>query len=267
MSEVQKFFESLPKTEGNEPADIFGEKKTTEVAVEKPATVPAKEGEAGEDGEPRKNRRHRRLEEALEAERASSMALNERLMKVLEAKTAPASADAMPAEWIALYGDSPEAQKAWNVQARLLESYSERVRQETIQEIEERQNKAKAEEKQFEAFIDTKLEDLEDQFGVDLTSNAPSAKKARREFLEMVDNLSPKDENGLITGYADFGSTFELYQKTAVKTSVGSETVNRAKELASKSMQASGQGAPAETQKYTPGFRGWMKDYGVDQTN
>jgi hypothetical protein len=265
MSEVQKFFDSLPKNENDAPADIFGEGKPKEAAVAAPAAVPAKEGELDANGEPRKNRRHRRLEQALEAERASSIALNDRLMKVLEAKSAPSSPDAMPAEWIALYGDSPEAQKAWNVQAKLLESHGERVRQETIKEIEARQSKAREEQKQFESFIDTKLEDLEDQFGVDLTSNAPTAKKARREFLEMVDSLSPKDQNGTITGYADFGSTFELYQKTSTKTPAANETVNRAKELASKSMQASGQGAPAETQKYTPGFRGWMKDYGVDQ--
>lgn len=269
-NEVEKFFSDLPTNDDKE-ADIFGDKKETskEPAAQAPAkeaSVPAK-GELQEDeNEPRKNRRHRRLEEQLERERQSNIALNERLMKVLEIKSSASESPSseVPPEWIALYGDGPEAQKAWKVQERMLNTVKTQAKDEAIREIEEKQTAAKAEQRQFESFIDSQLESLEDTYDVDLTSDAPAARKARREFLEMVSSLSPKDDSGTITGYADFGSTFELYQKTkAPAEAKQDETVNKAKEIASRSMQQSGQGAVGSEPKITPGFRGWQKDYNL----
>lgn len=268
-NEVEKFFNDLPNQDDAE-ADIFGDQKVER----KPAAVgsadgttevPAKGQSQEDENEPRKNRRHRRLEEQLERERQSNIALNERLMKVLEGKTpgSESSSSEMPPEWIALYGETPEAQKAWKVQERMLNSVKTQAKEEAIKEIEDRQSQAVAEKQQFESFIDSQLEALEDTYNVDLTSDAPAARKSRREFLEMVTNLSPKDESGNIAGYADFGSTFDLYQKTKTTETKPDDTVSKAKEIAARSMQQSGQGAQGSDQKITPGFRGWQKDYNL----
>ncbi len=264
-NEVEKFFSDLPKADDKE-ADIFGDKKEEE---KKPAAeIPAKDkAEGDEEDEPRKNRRHRRLEEQLERERKSNIALNERLMAVIEGRQgAPASqssASEVPPEWIALYGDTPEAQKAWKVQERILQSVKTEAKEEAIREIEERQSQARAEQQKFESFIDSQLESLEDAYDVDLTSDAPAARKARREFLEMVTELSPKDEHGNITAYADFGSSFKIYKGSKLAETKPDETVSKAKEIAGRSMQQSSQGAAQGEQKVTPGFRGWMKDYNL----
>jgi hypothetical protein len=76
----------------------------------------------------------------------------------------------------------------------------------------------------------------------------------------MVQNLSPKDQDGSISDYADFGSTFEMYQATRKEQKVDN---SRQKEVASLSMQRSAKSGSDET-KITPGFRGWEKDYNIN---
>lgn len=272
-NEVEKFFEGLPK-ESEKEADIFdekGEPKQEPVTDKEPTKedpIPAK-GTSQEDdeNEPRKNRRHRRLEAQLEAERRSNIELNKRVMDLIEAqrgegaKSASSSSE-MPPEWVALYGDTPEAQKAWKIQEHMLSNVKTQAKEEAIREIEERQNREREEQRRFESFIDSQLESLEDAYDVDLTSDSPAARKARRELLDMVTELSPKDEDGVITGYADFDSTFKVYQRTQTKVEPKrDETVIKAKQIAGRSMQQSSPGAARSEQKITPGFRGWMKDY------
>jgi 1,4-alpha-glucan branching enzyme len=150
-------------------------------------------------------------------------------------------------------GDSPEAQKAWQLQQKLLQSATENAKKEALQEFQQAQDQLRNEQKQFEQLIDDELESLEDEYNVDLTSKAPAARKARREFLELVQNLSPKDENGAITGYADFDSTFQLFQKTRTQEKPNN-TVQKQKEIASKTMQ---QPAGAPTPETPKGPMNW----------
>lgn len=261
-SEVDDFFSNLP-TEDKQDADIFDEKKE----VKEPVAEPEKdEDEVDEEGKiTRKNRAYRRLEEKYERERESAIALNERVRLLSEQvesigrrSTTETKSGDMPAEWVALYGSSEDAEKAWKLQGTFLNKFKEEARDEAIREFERREEARLSEERQFESFIDSGLESLEDKYNVDLTSDAPKARKARREFLEMVQKLSPKDENGTITGYADFESTFEIYKAQKVETPDNS----RRKEIASGTMTRPG----SEVQNQpptTPGFRGWMKDYNL----
>ncbi len=262
MSEIQNFFDSLPSEEKQEQ-DIFGDKnqKPPEEGV-----VPAKgeEGGEGEGADVRKNRRHRRLEEQLRRERESNIALNERVRVLAEVgtrATGSGSSTDVPPEWIALYGDTPEAKTAWAMQDRMIKDATERGKKEAIAEFESRQAETVKQQKEFESFIDTELEDLEDSFNVDLTSDAPAARKARKEFLELVQKVSPKDESGNITNYADFNSTFELYKSSRKESK---PDASRQKEIAARTMQGSNNGAQPQKQ-FTPGFRGWQKDYGISE--
>ena len=255
-TELDKFFEGLP-SEDKQLADVFNDKPKEE--------APVQGEEPEDDGEVRKNRRHRRLEEALQKERESNIALAARIETLSEVQKftqETTKTGEVPHEWIALYGDTPEARRAWEMEERLISRAKEEAKNEALEEFENRQNKVVQEQKQYESLIDSELESLEDTYNVDLTSNAPSARKARREFLELVQSLSPKDEAGNIADYADFGSTFEVYQKTR-QSEKSSETSNKQKELASRSMQKPGGDSNIPTQ-ITPGFRGWMNDYNLE---
>ncbi len=263
-SAVDTFFKDLPEAD-QQDADIFDESPKNETP---PAKGDAEETPEKGESEPRKNRRERRAEQAWQRERTSAIALNNRVIELSEqvarlTGNAPThlDADEVPTEWIALYGDTPEARKAWKVNESLLRNYAMQAKESALEEIETRQRDAAKQESEFEQFIDSSLESIEDAYDIDLTSNAPAARKDRREFLSLVQNLSPKDENGNITGYADFNATWEMYQlkRGAPKQN---ETVNKAKELSSRSMERSG-GTETPAKKPTPGFRGWMKDFNL----
>lgn len=256
-NEVDKFFGNLPSEDKREQ-DIFDEKN-------RDAQVPAaSEKKADEDdgGEGRKNRRHRRLEDALQRERDSNIALNERIKVLAEQKSyerESARDAAIDPRLTKVFGDNDVGKEIARSFSEILNDTKEEARERALQEFEERQVQGIQEQRQYESFIDDQLESLEETHNIDLTSDAPKARKARREFLEMVQNLSPKDEDGTITGYADFGATFDQYQRVAAQDK---PDASRQKEIAAKSMQRSAQPASAGNQ-VTPGFRGWQKDYNL----
>lgn len=224
-NEVNKFFDELPSQD--KKLSAFEEKE-----------VPASEKEE-EDIEAPKNRTERRLREKLQRERESNIALNERIKVLAEVdKTLkePSNSE-MSAEWIAFYGTTPESEKAWKIQEKMMQDYASRAEERALERFREEQIKSQEEQKRYESEIDSQLESIEDEYNVDLTSNSPAARKARTEFLELVEQLSPKNENGDIIGYADFNSTFKLYQQTRQEK----RDTTRQKELASRSMQQSGQ--------------------------
>lgn len=258
MNEVEKFFEELP-SEDKKIADVFEEKK-------EPVVVPEKDKEETEDeGEVRKNRRHRRLEEQLDRERASNIALNEVIKNLSEEKKFKLDSGndgATDPRLVEVFGSTDEGKKIAKHFGEILEEKTAQAREAAVRELEERQEKVIQEQKQYESVIDSELESLEDKYNIDLTSNAPQANKARREFLEMVQKLSPKDEDGTITEYADFDSTFEIYQQTKQEKSSSNE---RQKEIASKSMQRSGP-VNVDRENHDATER-WLNEQGIKTRN
>lgn len=237
MNEVDKLFAELP-SEDKPIADVFEAEKTGEPA-EKAEVVSSEE-------EPRKNRRHRRLEQQLQEEREARIRLEAQLETRSELSKFSESVGKsdVPAEWLSIYGGNTDegrqqAIRAWELQQSLLATTRAQAKEEALQEIEERNTRAVAEQRQYESLIDSELEAIEDQYNVDITSDSPAARKARREYLEVVQALSPKDEDGTITDYADFGAAWEMYQ---LKRGPGksSEVSNRQKDIADRSMAQSG---------------------------
>jgi hypothetical protein len=249
-TEVDKFFEDLPSEE-TQQGNIFEDEKTVVVPV-----APAKADDTSEEGE-HKNRRHRRLERQLQQERELRIAAEARAAGRAEATQAgiPVATE-VPEEWLQMYGDTPEARRAWTLQTRILDERDNRIRIATIAEMDAKAEAVKQEESRYADVIENGLESIEDEFNVDVTSDSPQARKARREFLELVQELSPKDENDAITGYADFNKTWEIYQerKKAVKPDA-----TKNKDLADRTMERGSDGLPVEKQR-TPGFFGWQKD-------
>lgn len=258
MSEIDTFFEGLP-SEDKKVADVFNDKPAPAEGA-KPEEKP-EEGESEEQKEVRLNRRERRLQAKLQAERESNIALNERLKTLAEVeRTVKETAGEIDPRLIRVFGTSDEAKEVARHFTEILAETKESAREEALKEIEQRQAAIQSEQKEYESFIDSQLEAIEDQYNVDITSDTPAARKARREFLEMVEQLSPKDQDGTITDYADFGSTFDIYQKTRTEQKADN---SRNKEIASKSMQRSGQNGVGAQPQITPGFRGWERDFGI----
>lgn len=255
-NEIDKLFESLPK-EDKQELDIFNEKPEPGKEEE-----PVKPEVKSEEDEPRKNRRHRRLEQQLVQEREARIRAEARAeaREELESK-GPKEPGEVDERWLRMYGDTPEARTAWKLNQELLRDYTKNLKEEALEEIRNESRESDRQTQEFERFIDSELESIEDEFNVDVTSDAPAARKARREFLELVQNLSPKDQDGTITGYADFSAAWEMYQLKRGSQETKPDA-SRNKEVASRSMEKSGSSGNGE-KPVTSGFRGWMKDYNL----
>lgn len=95
----------------------------------------------------------------------------------------------------------------------------------------EAQAEAQADEQLMQGF-----EAIEEENGVDITSNNPQARKLRVQFIDFIRKVAPKDQDGEIIDFPDLEQTFQVFQST--RQSTPSQTA-RAKDLATKSMARS----------------------------
>lgn len=262
-NEVDEFFGNLP-SEDKQVANVFDENKPTEKATEQ---VPQVESELKpEDGEERKNRRHRRLEEALQRERESNIALNERIKVLAEVGDigySKGTQNDVDPDLVRVFGDTDTGKEVARILKNKIDTATQTAEERALQRFKDEQAQTIQEQKQFESFIDSKLETLEDTYNIDLTSDAPAARKSRRELLELVERLSPKDENGSVKDFADFDSAFDILQKT--RTQPTSETVNRQKEIAARSMQKSAPGGSESAD--ADAYERWLNQNGIRTRN
>lgn len=239
--EVDKFFEELPSEDKTE-ADIFDEKPKLEAKAE--VKIDAEAPEKEEEGDGRKNRRHRRLEEKLQAEREANIALNERikaLSEVAQFQKDYRRDEEIDPDLIKVFGDNDTGKEIARIMEKREEMILSRAEERALERLKAAQEEEEKEVAKYESAIESQIEAIEDKYDVDLTSGTKSANQTRTEFLNLLSALSPKDEEGNITNYADFDSTFEVYQSTKQKPDA-----SRNKELASRSNQKSG---PISTQK------------------
>ena len=110
-----------------------------------------------------------------------------------------------------------------------------RASEKAIAHLEEiRQNEVE-EDRKAEEELDNALVGIEESFNVDITSNAPLAKKTRQEFLSYVEKIAPKDRDGDVVAYPDMTAAWEEFQEKKKSTA----QPNRAKELASRGLNRS----------------------------
>lgn len=246
--------------EKDEIGEILGIPKAPETPlfeVPQPEEPKIEEPKESEEEEPHKNRKHRRWESRLE-QKERELIEREAYLRGLSERVLPDEGSSeMPPEWVALYGNTPEAKEAWKIQAKLIEQAEERATQRAISQFREEDSKVAEEQARYESEIDSELESLEDEFNLDLTSNAPAARKARGEFLDLVLALSPKDDEGNPTAYADFRSTFEIYQKSRESK----PDTTRQKEIASRSMQSSSSANPSKEED--DAMKKYLKENGI----
>lgn len=252
-SSVDDFFKNLPD-EDKETADIFDEKKA----------VPLEETKKVEDDidpekapESVKDRRHRRLEQRLQAERESNLVMAERLKNLSEMdRFAKDNGDEVDPRIAKMFNSDDIGKQNALVLSQVISENRQKAKEEALEEMDRKQVQAVEEQKKYESLIDNELESLEDEYNVDLTSDSPKARKARRELLELVERVSPKDESGEITGYADFGATYDMYRKSKAEDKVDN---SRREEIADRSMKRSSANSEV-IPKRTPGFNGWKQD-------
>ncbi len=98
-------------------------------------------------------------------------------------------------------------------------------------------------DQEAEQELENAFENIEETFGVDITSNTAIAKKTRQEFVSFVEKIAPK-QYGEIVAFPDMQSAWETFSE--MKKTTG--TTSRAKDLASRSMaRSSGTEVKADT--------------------
>ena len=222
---VDDFLADIPRESQQTVDELLTPEKAQEV-VKEPEEELAK---------PRDNRETRRLREQLQRERETGIALAERVKVLSEVKSEKIDTSTLDSRLARLFGTTDEGKQVAQDFSSILAERDERIKEDALREFEARQAQEKQAQTKYEEQITSQLEAIEDEYDVDLTSSAPAAKKARMEFLDLVQKLSPKNEDGELAGYADFNSTFEIYKQTKQKPDA-----SRNKELASRTMKQSG---------------------------
>lgn len=240
-------FENEEELEG---ADPFAEVAPEKVETQAEETVPSEA----------KNRQFRRLEQKYQAERESSI----RLAAMLEARTEAdkfrkETADVDENDAIArIYGtNTPEAREATRLLQKALQETQTKATDAAVEKFREEQRRGDAEVKRQQAHLDEMLENIEEEHGVDLTSNTPAARKARQGFFTLLEKLSPK-ENGVVKEYADALETWSLYQERQAKPAP-----SRAKEISARSMVKSGASSAPEQTAEDKAAEKYLKEIGI----
>ncbi len=195
--------------------------------------VPESEVTADEEPDPEaqpeevKNRYHKRLEEKLQAERESNIAMAARLETLAETrKSREDDPDAFKA-LSRIYGDdTPEAREATEILKQSLTSLEERAVQRAYEKLQEDRRQEAESVKQEEWNLESMIDQIE-------ATGANVSPEAEKGFFRMLEKLSPKDRDGNIIAYADPVATWERYQAATKKTDT------TAKDMSSRSMTRS----------------------------
>lgn len=248
---VTEFFNNLPKEDKSPKADIFSSQPKIEVA---PVVKTDDDDEDIDDSI--KNRRHRRLEAKIDALRDENIQLGERVKMLSEVEKFTKDNPDVDPDIARMFDTSDIGKENALRLSKKLNEIQDKAEQRALDRIAQLEEKSKEEFKEASGFIDSELERLEEVYGVTLTPGT----KQTTEFLQLVEDLSPKDQDGEIKDYADFGTTFELYQSLNKKDKPDN---SRAREIASRSMQRSQSPAPVAKAR-SQGWDGWKKDMGLE---
>lgn len=216
----------FPSAEERENDDVFGETTTSKTQDdEKEEELP----------EALKNRHIRRLEAKLDRERESNiqLAAREAARSEYEKFAEKTKGLTVDERLLTLYGDNENGRKAAALTQSLLEDVAKRTKEETLSEIESSRQDSSRQVEVEKNTIETNLESIEDTYNVDLSGSSERSAGIRNAFLEFVEKLSPKDSEGNIEEYADFESSWELFQERIQKSN------SRQKDLGSRGLTRS----------------------------
>lgn len=246
--ELKDFLKDIPSDEQRVNDLLTGD-------PENPAEEAAAKETSEKEDEPYKNRRHRRLESQLQQEREARIRA-EALAQGRSETQKFAQEAGVDERLFKIFTNDDVGKSGAATLAEMLKEVEARAEANALTKLKQEQEQSVKEQQQFEKVIETELEAIEDEHNVDLTSDAPAARKMRREFLEKVQKLSPKDSEGTITSYADFGAVWEEFQESRKKPDN-----SRQKDLASRSMTPSG---PVDNTKAAEDAQlNWLRRNGI----
>lgn len=200
-----------------------------------------------------KNRHIRRVEEKLQRERESNIAMAARLEALSEAQKFRENPNTASWEEKArrIYGnDKPENEAASNLLIESIREATQSAKTEALDEARKEMRSAREEEQRESQTVNSYIEQIEDNFGVDFTSTA-SARERQQEFRDLWFRLSPKDSAGEVKEYADPFEVFEIFN---------SRQSNPAKDLASRGMVRS---RPVESASQDDATLKYLRDNGI----
>jgi len=237
MSETEDFLKDL---EGKQE-DAFSHLNKTEDEPEK------EEDEVIEEGRFKGNRYTRREASKAQKYKEEAIALNAKLQQITESRTSESSSE--EAEYLKkaakIYGDAGEDGKFDPKRAeatRLLKETLQDLEKTAVEKAYNRLNEERSGEtdavKTEEDNIESDIEAVEDEFGIDLSEGTK-----REGFLNLYEKLSRKDREGNIIEFPDPIVTYELYQSRVQKSS------SKAQDLSSRSMTRGGQSSGSQLQQ------------------
>ena len=201
-----------------------------------------------------KDRHIRRLEAKLQSEREASIAREARIEALSEAQKfrQDTGADDLDQMVARIYGtDKPENLAATELLQKALKGYSSRAKEEAIAELRQEFQASQQEEEKEKNTVESYIEQVEDQYGVDLTSTA-AGRERQQEFRDLWFRLSPKDRNGDVVEYAD---PFEVYDIFSSR-----QPQNRGQSLAARQMVRSN---PIESSTEEDATYKFLKEQGI----
>lgn len=179
-----------------------------------------------------KNRHIKRLEAKLQAEREANIASAARIEALSEVQKLRQETSVAGWEEKArrIYGNAaPENAAASDLLVDAIKEATANARKEALEEARTEMRSRNAEQERESKAVTDSIEQIEDQFGIDFTSNA-AALDRQKEFKDLWFRLSAKDGQGKVKEYADPFEVFRLYN--------GGQT-NSAKDYASRGLQRS----------------------------
>lgn len=106
----------------------------------------------------------------------------------------------LPQWWKDIAGDDERSAKAY-------QELTKNLTEQAAQKLVESQNKQQQEQQQFVAKINSELQAIDDTFGANLLENPDD----RTDFLNFVEELSPKDNSGKIIGLPNFNTAYRAW--------------------------------------------------------
>lgn len=140
--------------------------------------------------------------------------------------------------------DTPEKQRALKAFEKRFGDVEVKASERAVRELQAEAQRKAEEDRKAQRELDDAFEEIEDAYSVDLTSNAPGARKTRSDFVEYVRKIAPKNEDGEVTAFPDLNAAFEEFQERAKRLAPNN---TKAKELAARSMSRSSEAATQPT--------------------
>jgi hypothetical protein len=113
--------------------------------------------------------------------------------------------------------------------------------------LTKQQQEAVQAEKQADEELENALDEIEEKFDIDITSNEPVAKKMRVDFLKFVERIAPKNKDGEISEYPDMLEAYDTFKEMKKAPS----SASKAKDISSRSMGRSSEASTKAAQGHT----------------